>query len=341
MKLDDFDFDLPDRLIAQEPIKDRSKSKLLVLDKANGNIEHKGFEDVIQYLKPKDCIVLNNTRVIPARLFGYRKKTLGKIEVVLLKPIDIDTWEVLAKPGRRAHKGDDIIFGDGCLTAKVLDTTDFGGKIVKFRYKNSFEKILDEIGQMPTPPYIKKPLQDKERYQTVYAENTGSVAAPTAGLHFTKELLKEIEKQDVSVAFITLHVGLGTFRPVSVKNIEEHKMHEEYYEISETTAKVINSTKKSGGKIFSVGTTSTRALESVADMDGKVKACKGWSNIYIYPGYKFKTVDCLLTNFHLPKSTLLMLVCALAGRERILGAYKEAIINNYKFFSFGDAMLIV
>jgi S-adenosylmethionine:tRNA ribosyltransferase-isomerase len=341
MKLKDFDFDLPEELIAQEPVKDRSKSRLLVLNKTSGLIEHKIFEDIICYLEPGDCLVLNNTKVIPARLMGYRIKTRGKIEMVLLKPVDTDTWEVLVKPGRRAHIGDEIFFGDGCLTAKVLDDTDFGGRIVKFFYETSFEKILDDLGQMPIPPYIKKQLQDKNRYQTVYAKTSGSAAAPTAGLHFTEELLEKIRKKGISTAFITLHVGLGTFRPVTVENIEEHKMHAEYYEISKETAEVINSTKQSGGKVFAVGTTSTRTLETVADVSGMIKSSSGWSDIFIYPGYDFKTVDGLITNFHLPKSTLIMLVCAFAGREKVFKAYKEAVNENYKFFSFGDAMLIM
>jgi S-adenosylmethionine:tRNA ribosyltransferase-isomerase len=342
MKLKDFDFYLPEELIAQEPIKDRSKSRLLVLNKTSGNIEHKIFEDIIDYFEPGDCLVLNNTKVIPARLIGHRIKTRGKIEMVLLKPVDIDIWEVLVKPGRRAHIGDKIIFGDGCLTAKVLDDTDFGGRFVKFIYNStSFEKILDDLGQMPTPPYIKKKLEDKNRYQTVYAQTPGSAAAPTAGLHFTEELLGKIRRKGVSTAFITLHVGLGTFRPVTVENIEEHKMHAEYYEISNDTAEVINSTKQTGGKVFAVGTTSTRTLETVADVNGKIKPCSGWSHIFIYPGYSFKAIDGLITNFHLPKSTLIMLVCAFAGREKVFKAYKEAVNEKYKFFSFGDAMLII
>ncbi len=341
MKLEDFDFDLPEELIAQEPIKERSKSRLLVLNKISGNIEHKTFEDVIDYMEPRDCLVLNNTKVIPARLIGNRKKTRGKIEMVLLKPVEPDTWEVLAKPGRRARIGDEILFGDGCLMAKVLNSTDFGGRIVKFFHDTSFEKILGKLGHMPTPPYIKKRLQDKNRYQTVYAQTPGSAAAPTAGLHFTEELLEKIRKKGISTVFITLHIGLGTFRPVKVTNIEEHIMHAEYYEISKDAAEVINSTKQTGGKVFSVGTTSARTLETVADVNGKIKPCSGWTDIFIYPGYAFKAIDGLITNFHLPKSTLIMLVCALAGREKVLKAYKEALNENYKFFSFGDAMLIM
>ncbi len=341
MKLKEFDFYLPEELIAQEPIENRSKSRLLVLDKTSGEIEHRSFEDIIYYLKPGDCLVLNNTKVIPARLMGRRKKTLGRIEMVLLKPVEVDTWEVLVKPGRRAPIGEEIEFGDGKLIAQVIEKTDFGGRIVKFFYKKPFQKILDELGEMPTPPYIKKKLQDKNRYQTVYATNPGSAAAPTAGLHFTKELLEKIKAKGISTVYITLHVGLGTFRPVTVENIEEHKMHAEYYEISQEAADIINSTKESGGRVVAVGTTSTRTLETVADANGKIRPCNGWSDIFIYPGYKFKAIDGLITNFHLPKSTLIMLVCAFAGKEKVFKAYKEAINEKYRFFSFGDAMLIM
>jgi len=341
MKIEEFDFYLPEELIAQEPIEDRSKSRLLVLNKTSGEIEHRKFEDIIKYLNSKDCLVLNDTKVIPARLMGIRKNTLGKIEMVLLKPVEKDTWEVLVKPGRRVRIGDEIVFGQGELVARVIDTTDFGGRIVKFFYCRPFQEILNELGEMPTPPYIKKKLHDKDRYQTVYAKNPGSAAAPTAGLHFTKELLKKIRDKGISIAFITLHVGLGTFRPVTVENIEEHKMHAEYYEIGEEAANIINSTKKTGGRVVAVGTTSTRTLETVADENGKIKPCRGWSDIFIYPGYKFKAIDALITNFHLPKSTLIMLVCAFAGREKVLNAYEEAVKEKYRFFSFGDAMLIL
>lgn len=341
MKLEDFDFNLPESLIAQEPIKDRSKSRLLVLNKTSGAIEHKIFEDIISYIEPGDCLVLNNTKVIPARLNGYRKKTQGKIEMLLLKPVDVDTWEVLVKPGRKARKGDQILFGHGRLIAKILDDTDFGGRIVSFTYDTSFKKIINELGQMPTPPYIKKILKDKNRYQTVYAKTYGSSAAPTAGLHFTQELLEKIRSKGISTAFITLHVGLGTFRPVIVENIEEHKMHTEYYEISKDASEKINFTKQSGGKIYAVGTTSTRTLETASNIKGEIKPCRGWSDIFIYPGYNFKVIDGLITNFHLPKSTLIMLVCAFAGREKVFKAYKEAISEGYKFFSFGDAMLLM
>jgi len=341
MKLEEFDFFLPEELIAQEPIENRSKSRLLVLNKVNGEIEHKNFEDIIHYLEPGDCLVLNNTKVIPARLMGQRKNTHGKIEMVLLRPVDIDTWEVLVKPGRRALIGEEILFGEGKLEAHVLNKTDFGGRIVKFFYKGHFEEILYELGEMPTPPYIKKKLKDKNRYQTVYAANPGSAAAPTAGLHFTKELLENIRKKGISIALITLHVGLGTFRPVTVENIEQHKMHAEYYEINQEAADLINSTKQSGGKVIAVGTTSTRTLETVADIEGMIRPCRGWSDIFIYPGYKFKAIDGIITNFHLPKSTLIMLVCAFAGKDKVFKAYKEAVNKKYRFFSFGDAMLVI
>ncbi|NLZ53632.1 MAG: tRNA preQ1(34) S-adenosylmethionine ribosyltransferase-isomerase QueA [Thermoanaerobacteraceae bacterium] len=341
MKLEEFDFYLPEDLIAQEPIENRSKSRLLVLNKTNGEIEHRSFEDIIYYLKPGDCLVLNDTKVIPARLIGRRKRTLGKIEMVLLKPVEVDIWEVLVKPGRRASIGEEIVFGDGELIAQVIEKTDFGGRIVKFFYKKPFQELLHELGEMPTPPYIKKKLQDKNRYQTVYAANPGSAAAPTAGLHFTKELLENIREKGISITFITLHVGLGTFRPVTVENIEQHKMHAEYYEIGQEAADIINSTKESGGRVVAVGTTSTRTLETVADVNGKIRPCSGWSDIFIYPGYKFKAIDGLITNFHLPKSTLIMLVCAFGGKEKVFKAYKEAVNVRYRFFSFGDAMLIM
>jgi len=341
MKLEEFDFYLPEELIAQEPIEDRSKSRLLVLNKTSGEIEHRIFEDVIYYLRPGDCLVLNNTKVIPARLIGRRKNTHGKIEMVLLKPVDVDIWEVLVKPGRRAHIGEEIVFGDGQLAAKVIDITDFGGRIVEFFHERPFQEVLHELGEMPTPPYIKKKLQDENRYQTVYAVKPGSAAAPTAGLHFTQELLEKIRQKGVSIAFITLHVGLGTFRPVTVENIQEHKMHAEYYEISHEAADLINSTKQVGGKVIAVGTTSTRTLETVADVNGIIKPGSGWTDIFIYPGYKFKAVDALITNFHLPKSTLIMLVCAFAGKEKVFRAYKEAVNEKYRLFSFGDSIFIM
>jgi len=341
MKLEEFDFYLPEDLIAQEPIENRSKSRLLVLNKVSGDIEHRSFEDVIHYLQPGDCLVLNDTKVIPARLMGRRKNSLGKIEMVLLKPVETDTWEVLVKPGRRARIGDEVVFGHGELVARIIDTTDFGGRIVKIFHDKPFQEVLNNLGEMPTPPYIKKKLEDKNRYQTVYAKKPGSAAAPTAGLHFTEELLNKIKDKGISVVFITLHVGLGTFRPVTVENIEEHKMHAEYYEISQEAADAINSTKARGKRVIAVGTTSTRTLETVADESGHIRPCSGWSDIFIYPGYKFKTIDALITNFHLPKSTLIMLVCAFAGKEKVFRAYEEAVKEKYRFFSFGDAMLII
>ena len=341
MKLEEFDFYLPEDLIAQEPIENRSKSRLLVLNKVSGDIEHRSFEDVIHYLQPGDCLVLNDTKVIPARLMGRRKNSLGKIEMVLLKPVETDTWEVLVKPGRRARIGDEVVFGHGELVARIIDTTDFGGRIVKIFHDKPFQEVLNNLGEMPTPPYIKKKLEDKNRYQTVYAKKPGSAAAPTAGLHFTEELLNKIKDKGISVVFITLHVGLGTFRPVTVENIEEHKMHAEYYEISQEAADAINSTKARGKRVIAVGTTSTRTLETVADESGHIRPCSGWSDIFIYPGYKFKTIDALITNFHLPKSTLIMLVCAFAGKEKVFRAYEEAVKEKYRFFSFGDSMLIM
>ena len=341
MKLEEFDFYLPEDLIAQEPIENRSKSRLLVLNKVSGDIEHRSFEDVIHYLQPGDCLVLNDTKVIPARLMGRRKNSLGKIEMVLLKPVETDTWEVLVKPGRRARIGDEVVFGHGELVARIIDTTYFGGRIVKIFHDKPFQEVLNNLGEMPTPPYIKKKLEDKNRYQTVYAKKPGSAAAPTAGLHFTEELLNKIKDKGISVVFITLHVGLGTFRPVTVENIEEHKMHAEYYEISQEAADAINSTKARGKRVIAVGTTSTRTLETVADESGHIRPCSGWSDIFIYPGYQFKTIDALITNFHLPKSTLIMLVCAFAGKEKVFRAYEEAVKEKYRFFSFGDAMLII
>lgn len=340
MKLEEFDYYLPEKLIAQVPIENRVMSKLLILNKQNGNILHKKFADIIDFVSPGDCLVLNDTKVIPARLYGFRKDTGGKIEFVLLKKSNKNIWEVLVKPGKRARVGKKFVFGNGCLEAKVLDKTNYGGRVVEFYFDGTFEQILDKVGQMPTPPYIKKELQDKNRYQTVYASRLGSAAAPTAGLHFTESLLRSLKSKKVNIAFITLHVGLGTFRPVKEENIEEHKMHAEYYDISPDAAKKINETKSNGGKIIAVGTTSTRTLETVSDCDGFIKPQKGWTDIFIYPGYNFKVVDGLITNFHLPKSTLLMLVCAFAGKNNIFKAYEDAINKNYRFFSFGDAMFI-
>ncbi|GMQ62645.1 tRNA preQ1(34) S-adenosylmethionine ribosyltransferase-isomerase QueA [Vallitalea maricola] len=340
MKRKDFDFNLPEELIAQDPLKDRSSSRMLVLNKETGETKHKIFKDIIDYLDKGDCLVLNNTRVIPARLIGSREKTHGKVEFLLLKRLENDNWEVMVKPGRKAKHGDRIEFGNGLLKAEVLEVVEGGNRIVRFEYEGIFEQVLDELGQMPLPPYITHQLEDKERYQTVYAKHRGSAAAPTAGLHFTPDLLKAVEDKGIKIAYVTLHVGLGTFRPVKVDDILEHTMHSEYYWIEEEEADKINETKKNGGRVIAVGTTSSRTLESVADDNGYVKASKGWTDIFIYPGYKFKVVDALITNFHLPESTLIMLVSALAGRENVLNAYKIAVDERYRFFSFGDAMLI-
>jgi len=341
MDLKEFYYDLPEELIAQEPLKERDKSRLLVLKKETGEMEHKIFYEIINYMNEGDCLVLNNTKVIPARLIGEREDTRGTIEFVLLNRIKGNIWEVLVKPGRRAKLGKNFIFGDGLLKARVIDYTEAGGRIVEFSYEGIFEEILDQLGEMPVPPYIKKKLEEKDRYQTVYAKFPGSAAAPTAGLHFTAELLEKIKEKGVKIAYITLHVGLGTFRPVKVREIEKHKMHAEYYEISQETADIINNTKKEGKRLFAVGTTTTRTLETVSDPKGFVTAKKGFTDLFIYPGYKFKAIDALITNFHLPESTLIMLVCAFAGKEKVMRAYEEAVKNRYRFFSFGDAMLIV
>ncbi|MFO7152973.1 MAG: tRNA preQ1(34) S-adenosylmethionine ribosyltransferase-isomerase QueA [Bacillota bacterium] len=341
MDVKEFYYELPEELIAQEPLPERDKSRLMVVHRDTRSFEHRIFENVVDYLEEGDCLVLNDTKVIPARLLGTRKDTGGKIEFVLLKRIGKDRWEILVKPGRRAKIGSEFTFGDGRLQAKVLDYTDAGGRIVEFYYEGVFEQILDELGKMPVPPYIKKELEDKDRYQTVYARKPGSAAAPTAGFHFTERLLKKIEQKGVKVCYITLHVGLGTFRPVKEEKVEEHKMHQEYFEINEETARIINETKQQGKRVIAVGTTSTRTLETVADENGLVKSLSGWTDLFIYPGYRFKVVDGLITNFHLPESTLLMLVCAFADKELIMSAYKEAIRERYRFYSFGDAMLIV
>ena len=340
MSLHDYYYDLPEELIAQDPLEDRSSSRLMVLDKNTGEIEHHIFKDIIDYLNPNDCLVINDTKVIPARLFGVKKDTGAKIEVLLLKRRENDIWETLVKPGKKAKPGTVIDFGDGILTGTVIETVDDGNRLIQFSYEGIFEEILDRLGQMPLPPYITHQLKDKNRYQTVYAKNEGSAAAPTAGLHFTKELLQEIEEMGVKIAHVTLHVGLGTFRPVKVDTIEEHHMHSEFYIVEESEAKKINDTKANGGRVICVGTTSCRTLESATGDDGILKAGSGWTEIFIYPGYKFKILDCLITNFHLPESTLVMLVSALAGREHILNAYQEAIKERYRFFSFGDAMFI-
>ena len=340
MNVSDFNFDLPEELIAQDPLEDRASSRLLVLDKETGDVTHKHFRDVLKYLKKGDCLVLNNTKVIPARLFGTKVGTDAKIEVLLLKRRSDNVWETLVKPGKKMKEGAEVTFGDGLLKGKVVGVVDEGNRLIQFEYDGIFEEILDQLGQMPLPPYITHQLQDKSRYQTVYAKHDGSAAAPTAGLHFTKELLAEIEAMGVKIANVTLHVGLGTFRPVKVETIEEHHMHSEFYIVDEEEAKKINDTKKEGGRVICVGTTSCRTLESATGEDGILKAGSGWTQIFIYPGYQFKILDCLITNFHLPESTLVMLVSALAGKEHVMAAYEEAIKERYRFFSFGDAMFI-
>lgn len=340
MKKSDFYFDLPQELIAQDPLEDRSSSRLLCLDKNTGKTTHKIFRDVITFLKPGDCLVLNNTKVIPARLLGEREGTGAHVEVLLLKRKEKDVWETLVRPGKKCKPGTRLVFGNGLLRAEVLDTVEEGNRLIQFSYEGIFEEVLDQLGEMPLPPYITHKLQDKNRYQTVYAKYDGSAAAPTAGLHFTKELLAEIEAKQVHIAYVTLHVGLGTFRPVKEDDILKHHMHSEYYEITPETADLINTTKKNGGRIICVGTTSTRTIESAADDKGIVHAGSGNTEIFIYPGYRFKVLDGLITNFHLPESTLVMLVSALAGREHVLDAYREAVELKYRFFSFGDAMFI-
>ena len=339
MELSDFNYYLPEELIAQTPIEKRDESRLMVLDKNTGEIEHKIFRDIIDYLQPGDCLVRNNTKVIPARLYG--KKEIGaNVEFVLLKNLEGDIWEAMVRPGNKLHSGAKVIFGDGLLRAEILETLQDGTRKVKFEYDGIFNEILDKIGLMPLPPYIHESLKDNDRYQTVYAKYEGSAAAPTAGLHFTDELLKKIEEKGISIANVTLHVGIGTFRPVKEKNIEDHQMHTEHYYIKQEDADKINKAKLSGHRVIAVGTTSCRTIETIADEKGLVKACEGDTGIYIYPGYKFKCLDALITNFHLPESTLVMLVSALAGRENILNAYNEAVKEKYKFFSFGDAMFI-
>ncbi len=340
MKTSDFYFDLPQELIAQDPLLDRSGSRLMVLDKETGAVSHHIFKDVIQYLNPGDCLVVNNTRVIPARLYGIKEDTGAHVEVLLLKRLGNDIWETLVKPGKKLRPGARISFGGGLLKGEVLDIVDEGNRRIQFTYEGIFEEILDRLGEMPLPPYITHKLEDKNRYQTVYAKYDGSAAAPTAGLHFTKELLEAIQAKGVHIANITLHVGLGTFRPVKVDDVANHHMHSEFYMIDEEAAATINETKKNGGRIIAVGTTSTRTLETAADAQGMVRPCSGWTQIFIYPGYTFKCIDALITNFHLPESTLLMLVSALASREKILHAYDIAVKERYRFFSFGDAMLI-
>ena len=341
MKRQDFYYDLPEELIAQDPLEDRSSSRLLVLDKKTGETQHHTFREIVNYLNPGDCLVINDTKVIPARLIGAKEETGAKIEVLLLKRKQNDVWETLVKPGRKAKTGTRISFGDGLLKGEVIDVVDEGNRLIRFEYDGIFEEILDQLGQMPLPPYITHQLKDKDRYNTVYAAHEGSAAAPTAGLHFTPELLEEIDRKGVDIARVTLHVGLGTFRPVKVEDVENHHMHSEFYMIDEKAAEKINGAKARGGRIICVGTTSCRTIESAADENGHLKACSGWTEIFIYPGYTFKVLDGLITNFHLPESTLIMLVSALAGREHVLAAYEEAVRERYRFFSFGDAMLII
>ena len=340
MRKEDFNFDLPEELIAQDPLEDRSSSRLLVLDKETGKTEHHVFREIIDYLEAGDCLVINDTKVIPARLIGSKIGTDAKIEVLLLKRKENDVWETLVKPGKKAKIGTRISFGDGLLVGEVVDIVEEGNRLIHFEYEGIFEEILNRLGQMPLPPYITHQLEDKNRYQTVYAKHSGSAAAPTAGLHFTPELLKKIEEKGVQIARVTLHVGLGTFRPVKVDNILEHHMHSEFYQIEEEAAEKINTAKANGKRVIAVGTTSCRTIESAAKEDGTIAPVSGWTDIFIYPGYQFKVLDCLITNFHLPESTLVMLVSALAGREHVLNAYEEAIKERYRFFSFGDAMFI-
>jgi len=340
LKTSDFYYDLPKELIAQDPLEDRSGSRLMLINKETGELSHHIFREIVDFIDPGDCLVINETRVIPARLYGIKEDTGAHIEVLLLKRREGDVWETLVKPGRKARTGTRLTFGNGELRGEIVDTVDDGDRLIHFEYEGIFEEILDRLGDMPLPPYITHKLKDRQRYNTVYAKNDGSAAAPTAGLHFTPELLKEIEDKGVKIARITLHVGLGTFRPVKTDDVTQHHMHSEYYKITQEAADIINQTKDAGGRIISVGTTSTRTLESVADDSGHVKASSGWTEIFIYPGYKFKCIDALITNFHLPESTLLMLVSALAGKENMLNAYSVAIREKYRFFSFGDATFI-
>ncbi len=340
MKTSDFYYDLPQELIAQDPLTDRSASRLMHLSIKDGSIEHRHFTDILEYLNPGDCLVINDTKVIPARLYGHKEETGALIEILLLKRNENDVWECLVKPGKKARKGTRISFGDGLLKGEIVDVIEDGNRLIHFEYNGIFEEILDQLGEMPLPPYITHKLQDKNRYQTVYAKHEGSAAAPTAGLHFTKELLEKVKEKGVQIAHVTLHVGLGTFRPVKVDDVEQHHMHSEYYVVEEDQAKLINDTKKNGGRVIAVGTTSCRTLESATGEDGILKAGSGWTEIFIYPGYHFKMIDSLITNFHLPESTLMMLVSALAGKEKIMHAYEEAVKERYRFFSFGDAMFI-
>ncbi len=340
LKKSDFYFDLPEELIAQDPLEDRSSSRLLVLNKETGEVEHHIFRDIVDYLQEGDCLVLNNTKVIPARLLGEREGTGAHVEVLLLKRHEGDVWETLVKPGKKCRPGNRLSFGGGLLKAEVLETVEEGNRLIRFEYEGIFEEVLDKLGEMPLPPYITHKLQDKNRYQTVYAKHEGSAAAPTAGLHFTPQLLQDIEQKGVKIAYVTLHVGLGTFRPVKEENILDHHMHSEYYQVSEGAAQIINETKQKGGRVICVGTTSCRTVESASTADGVIHAGCDNTEIFIYPGYQFKVLDCLITNFHLPESTLVMLVSALAGRENVLKAYEEAVKERYRFFSFGDAMFV-
>ncbi len=341
MQLKDFYYDLPKELIAQDPLLKRSDSRLMVINRETGEISHRHFSDIIEYLNPGDCLVINDTKVIPARLLGFKEDTGAAVEILLLKRRSDKVWETLVKPGKKARPGARIVFGDGLLVGEVKEIVEEGNRLVEFTYDGIFEEILDKLGKMPLPPYITHELKDRDRYQTVYAEKSGSAAAPTAGLHFTDELLKSIEDKGIKIARVTLHVGLGTFRPVKTENILEHHMHSEFYIIDEEAADTINNAKEAGGRIISVGTTSTRTLETAADANGIIKPCSGWTDIFIYPGYKFKAVDSLITNFHLPESTLLMLVSAFYEREKVLEAYKIAVEKKYRFFSFGDAMILI
>ena len=340
MDVKDFYYDLPQELIAQDPLEDRSSSRLMVLDKITGEVEHRHFKDITEYLRPGDCLVINNTKVIPARLYGVKEGTEAKIEILLLKRKENDIWETLVKPGKKCKIGTKIVFGEGILTGEVVDIVEEGNRLIQFHYEGIFEEILDRLGQMPLPPYITHQLQDKNRYQTVYAKYDGSAAAPTAGLHFTPELLQQVRDMGVEIAEVTLHVGLGTFRPVKETDVLKHHMHSEFYKIEQSEADKINKAKKEGHRVIAVGTTSTRTLESAADENGFLTEKSGWTEIFIYPGYQFKVIDALITNFHLPESTLVMLVSALAGREHVLAAYETAVEEKYRFFSFGDAMFI-
>ena len=341
MKTSDFYYDLPQELIAQDPLEDRSSSRLMHLSLKDGSIEHRHFTDVLDYMEEGDCLVINDTKVIPARLYGHKEETGALIEILLLKRRENDIWECLVKPGKKARPGAKITFGNGILKGEIIDVVDEGNRLIQFHYEGIFEEILDQLGEMPLPPYITHKLQDKNRYQTVYAKHEGSAAAPTAGLHFTPELLEQVKEMGVNIAHVTLHVGLGTFRPVKVDDVEKHHMHSEFYQVDEEAAEKINRAKDSGHRVICVGTTSCRTIESAADETGHLKPTSGWTEIFIYPGYKFKILDGLITNFHLPESTLIMLVSALAGREHVLAAYEEAVQERYRFFSFGDAMLIV